>query len=94
MPRPAAPPRPAPPRPLWSSAQVDDDGRVFVRSAAAAEGAEAGRLVDLGGGLGPEGGSRLAALLLAAPPPKLTELILRCFSATKPRHSAVPESCQ
>ena len=35
------------------------------------------RLVDLGGRLGPDGAARLAALLLAAPPPGLTTLGLR-----------------
>ena len=53
-----------------------------MRSAAAAE---AGRLVDLGGRLGPEGGSRLAALLLVAPPPQLAELNLRWRVGLLPR---------
>ena len=55
--------------------QVDSAGRVFTRGA---RGGEEARLVDLGGGLGPDGATRLAALLLAASPPGLTALDLRC----------------
>ena len=57
---------------------MDSDGRVFTRGAG---GGEEARLVDLVGCLGPDGATRLAALLLAVPPPGLTGLDLRCTGA-------------
>ena len=62
--------------------QVGSDGRVFTRGAG---GGEEVRLVDLMGRLGPDGATRLAALLLAAQPPGLTALDLRCTWAGKRR---------
>ena len=55
--------------------QVDSAGRVFTRGAG---GGEEARLVGLGRRLGPDGATRLAALLLASPLPGLTALDLRC----------------
>ena len=57
--------------------QVDYHGWVLTRGAG---GGEEARLVDLGERLGPDGATRLAALLLAAPPVGLTALDLRCTS--------------
>ena len=58
--------------------QVNGYGRVLTTGAG---GGEEARLVDLGGRLGRDGATRLAALLLAAPPPGLTALDLRCTGA-------------
>ena len=54
--------------------QIYSNGWVLTRGAG---GWDEARLVDLGGRLGPDGATRLVALLLAAPPPGLTVLDLR-----------------
>ena len=56
-------------------AQVDSDGRSWVRSVAG--GGVEGRLVDLGKKLGPVGTGRLALLLQAVAPAELVSLDLR-----------------
>ena len=52
--------------------------RVFLRSAADGAGEECLVRLDEQQRLGPAGAMRLAALLLAAPPPLLASLDLRC----------------
>ena len=58
--------------------QVDNGGRVLTRGPG---GRGEARLVDLGGRLGRDGATRLAALPLAAPQTGLTSLDLRCTGA-------------
>ena len=71
--------------------QVDSDGWALTRGVG---GREEAWLVDFGGRLRPAGARRLAALLLAAPPPGLTALDLRFSKGHSPDHShVVQRSC-